>query len=269
MPHVQLRDIVAYYEEAGSGSPPLLLIAGLGGHSGLWSLQLRSFSLSRRAIAFDNRGSGRSSAPDKPYSIANMADDACQLLDMLDVERASVAGYGMGGSIALELAAEHSDRVENLVLIGATARPSGRHRLVTEGWTAARRSSLSREQSFALTAPWLYTSELLADPSRRSQAIESGTKHPYPAQDHAYLRQGQAFLGYDATSKLSAIEQPSLVLVGEEDILVDAADAAGLAEALPNGLLRQLPGAHAGLVEHPQAYSAAIGEFLNAPVPAS
>ena len=49
---------------------------------------------------------------------------------------------------------------------------------------------------------------------------------------------------------------------------MDAADAAALAEALPNGTLRQLPGAHAGLVEHPQAYAAAITEFLAAPVAA-
>ena len=267
MPHVQLRDVVAYYEEAGSG-PPLLLIAGLGGHSGLWSLQLRALSLGRRAIAFDNRGAGRTSAPDKPYSIAGMADDALQLLDRLDIEQASVAGYGMGGAIALELAAEHADRVENLVLIGTSASPSGRQRLVTEGWADARRSSLSREQAFALTAPWLYTSELLADGQRRNQAVESGANDPYPAQDHAYARQAQAFLSYDASAKLAGIEQPALVLSGEEDILVDPADAAALAEALPNGTLQQLPGAHAGLVEHPQAYAAAITEFLSAPVPA-
>ena len=48
MPHLQLRDIVAYYEEAGSG-PPLLLIAGLGGHSDVWSLQLRALSPSDAA----------------------------------------------------------------------------------------------------------------------------------------------------------------------------------------------------------------------------
>ena len=267
MPHVQLRDIVCYYEEAGSG-PPLLLIAGLGGHSGLWSPQLRALSLSRRVIAYDNRGAGRTSAPDKPYSIAAMADDARQLLDHLEVEKASVAGYGLGGAIALHLAAEHGDRVENLVLIGTTATPGGRQRLVTEGWSAARRSSLSREQASALTAPWLYSSALLSDTALRNQAVESAANDPHPAHDHAYARQAQAFLAYDATSKLESIDQPALVLSGEEDILVDATDAAALAEALPNGTHQQLPGAHAGLVEHAQAYAAAILEFLAEPVPA-
>ena len=264
MPHLQLRDIVVWYEETGSG-PPLLLIAGLGGHSGLWSLQLRTLALQRRVIAFDNRGAGRTSAPDKPYSIAGMAEDARELLDRLDIEKASVGGYGMGGAIALELAATCGERVESLVLVGTSARPSGRQRLVTEGWVAARRSSLSREQAFALTAPWLYSAELLADRERRGQAIASGANDPHPAQDHAYARQAQAFLAYDATPQLAAVATPALVLSGEEDILVAPEEADALASALPQGTLQRLPGGHAGLVEHPQAYAAAMAEFLASP----
>ena len=97
---------------------------------------------------------------------------------------------------------------------------------------------------------------------------QSGANDPHPAHDHAYARQAQAFLSYDATARLAGIEQPALVLSGEADILVDRADAAALAEALPNGSLQQLPGAHAGLVEQSQAYAVAILEFLAAPVPA-
>ena len=267
MPHVQLRDIVTWYEEAGTG-PALVLIAGLGGHAGLWSQQLPTLARGHRVLAFDNRGAGRTSAPDKPYSIASMADDAAQLLERLGVEQASIAGFGMGGAIALDLAATHPDRVASLALIGTAARPDARQRLVTEGWVDARRSSLSREQTFALTAPWLYTSALLEDGERRRQAIESGANDPHPAQDHAYARQARAFLDYDASDRLAAIEQPALVIAGEEDILVTPANASALAEALPNGTLRELAGGHAGLVEHPQAYAAALLEFLAAPAPA-
>ena len=261
MPHVQLRDIVAWHEDAGEG-PAILLLAGLGGHSGLWFPHVPALARGRRVIALDNRGAGRTGAPDKPYSIAGMADDAAQLLDRLGVERAAVAGHGMGASIALELAAARPALVESLVLIGAAARPDGRQRLVTEGWTDARRSSLSREQAFALTAPWLYTAALLDDAARRRQAIESAARDPHPAQDHAYARQARAFLDYDATERLASIEQPALALAGEEDALVPSARTAALAEALPNGEFRELPGAHAGLVEHPQPYAAALRERL-------
>lgn len=263
MPHVQLRDIVAWHEEAGDG-PAILLLAGLGGHSGLWFPHVPALARGRRVIALDNRGAGRTGAPDKPYSIPGMADDAAQLLDRLGVERAAVAGHGMGASIALELAAARPALVESLVLIGAAARPDGRQRLVTEGWIAARRSSLSREQAFALTAPWLYTAALLDDDARRRQAIESAARDPHPAQDHAYARQARAFLEYDATERLASIEQPALALAGEEDVLVPSARTAALAQALPNGEFRELPGGHAGLVEHPQPYAAALRERLAA-----
>lgn len=263
MPHVQLRDIVAWHEEAGAG-PAILLLAGLGGHSGLWSPHVPDLARGRRVIALDNRGAGRTGAPDKPYSIPGMADDAAQLLDRLGVERAAVAGHGMGASIALELAAARPALVESLVLIGAAARPDGRQRLVTEGWIAARRSSLSREQAFALTAPWLYTVALLDDDARRRQAIESAARDPHPAQDHAYARQARAFLEYDATERLASIEQPALALAGEEDVLVPSARTAALAEALPSGEFREMPGGHAGLVEHPQPYAAALRERLAA-----
>ena len=261
MPHIQLRDIVAYYEEAGSG-PALLCIAGLGGHAGVWAPHLRALATTRRVITFDNRGAGRTSAPDKPYSINGMAEDACQLLDRLNIEKASVAGYGMGASIALELAADHGERVDKLVLIGATARVGGRQRVVTEGWVAARRSNMSREAATALTIPWLYTPALLADDTLREQAIESGARDPHPTGDHAYARQANALLAYDATERLAGIEHSTLVLHGEDDILVNAADAAALAEGLPNGSIETLPGAHAGLVETANPYTAAINTFL-------
>lgn len=261
MPHVQLRDIAAWHEEAGEG-PAILLLAGLGGHSGLWFPHVPALARARRVIALDNRGAGRTGAPDKPYSIPGMAADAAQLLDRLGVERAAVAGHGMGASIALELAAARPALVESLVLIGAAARPDGRQRLVTEGWIDARRSSLSREQAFALTAPWLYTAALLDDAARRRQAIESAARDPHPAQDHAYARQARAFLEYDATARLASIEQPALALAGAEDVLVPSARTATLAEALPNGEFRELPGGHAGLVEHPQPYAAALRERL-------
>src|SRR5512143_2372826 len=103
MPYANANGVRLYYEQAGVGQD-LLLIMGLGAHSGAWALQRPAFERHFRVTVFDNRGSGRSDAPDEPCSIAQMADDASALLASLGIARAHIVGASMGGMIAQELA---------------------------------------------------------------------------------------------------------------------------------------------------------------------
>jgi pimeloyl-ACP methyl ester carboxylesterase len=80
MPTVETGDIVTYYEEAGSGEP-LILICGLSADLQVWQFQVPEMSKLFRVICYDNRGAGRTSAPDEPCSIAGMADDLAALLE--------------------------------------------------------------------------------------------------------------------------------------------------------------------------------------------
>lgn len=99
MPKVNVGDINMYYEVHGEGEP-LLLITGLGRDLTIWILQTREFSKKYQLMVFDNRGVGRTDAPDVPYSIEMMADDTAGLLDVLGIERAHILGLSMGGFIA-------------------------------------------------------------------------------------------------------------------------------------------------------------------------
>src|SRR5687767_12405539 len=77
-----------YYEIHGDG-PPLVLVMGIGYDSSLWTLQqVPALSTRFRVILLDNRDAGRSSRADRPYDIADMADDLAGLLDALDIPRA-------------------------------------------------------------------------------------------------------------------------------------------------------------------------------------
>src|SRR5437762_3288170 len=95
MPIVAANGIDLYYIEAGSGEP-LVLVMGFGGDHSSWGFQLSALSAQYRVIAFDNRGSGRSSAPDLPYTTRMMADDAIALMDRLGIERAHILGASLG-----------------------------------------------------------------------------------------------------------------------------------------------------------------------------
>ena len=80
MPTVETGDIATYYEEAGAGEP-LILICGLSADLQVWRFQIPELSKRFRVICYDNRGAGRTNAPDQHYSIAGMSEDLAALDD--------------------------------------------------------------------------------------------------------------------------------------------------------------------------------------------
>src|ERR1700674_5529318 len=119
MAFVQNRGAQIYWDDAGKGSP-ILLIMGLGWPSYLWHRTRPVFSARFRSIALDNRGVGQSDVPPGPYPIALMAADAAAVLDAAGVERAHIFGLSMGGMIAQEFALQYPNKVRSLIL-GCTA----------------------------------------------------------------------------------------------------------------------------------------------------
>ena len=261
MPTVPVRDIVMHYEEAGSGDP-LVMIMGLGGDLQAWALQVPDLSKHFRVITFDNRGAGRTSAPDRPYTISGMAEDTRALMDSLGIQKAHVLGFSMGGYVAQELALAYPGRVDKLILLATAPSIDGYGRTLVRSWVDVRRSNMSREQVVRWTSTLLYSPELLDDEDRYERSVLNSLNNPWPQQDHAFIRQAQAVLGFDASDRLSALKQQTLVVGGQEDVLVPLRNQRKLAELLPNATLKELPGAHLGCIEYPQDYNQAFLEFL-------
>jgi 3-oxoadipate enol-lactonase len=261
VPKAPIRDIVTYYEEAGSGDP-LILIMGLGGDMQAWALQVPALAKHFRVIAFDNRGSGRTSAPDKPYTIAGMAEDVANLMDHLKIPKAHILGFSMGGYIAQEFALKHPGRVNKLILLATAPGIDGYGRNVLKTQIDVRRSNLSREQMVRFTACWLYSPELMDDQERLERAIQNSVSNPWAQLDHAFIRQANAILGFDAVSRLGALKHETLVVYGIDDILVPPRNSKKLADLIPNAKLLELPGAHVGAIEYSAQYNQAFLEFL-------
>jgi pimeloyl-ACP methyl ester carboxylesterase len=97
--------------------PAILFIHGLGCDSTDWLYQLARFRATRRVIAPDLRGHGRSSVPDGPYDLPSFVADLAAVLGRLGVESCVVVGHSLGGLIAAALAIEHPERVSALVAI--------------------------------------------------------------------------------------------------------------------------------------------------------
>ena len=242
-----------HYERTGEG-PPVLLVMGLGMSATGWWRTVRVLAEKLETIAFDNRGVGRSDHPEGPYSAAEMADDAVRVLDAARVERAHVYGLSLGGMIAQEVALRHPDRVERLVL-GATT-PGG-DRAVASGEDAraffARRAQMSAEEAVWASVPYNYGA---ATRERHAGRIGEDIvrRLRFPIEPAPYQAQLAAALGHDTGGRLGAIRAPTLVVHGEEDRMVPAANARILANAIPGARTELWPGAgHLYTTDEPEA----------------
>jgi 3-oxoadipate enol-lactonase len=116
MPFVTVRDLRMYYEIRGTG-PRLLSFSGTGGDLRR-SPNIFEMPIARHfeTLGYDQRGLGQTSRPNVPYSMADYADDANALLDVVGWERCRVMGFSFGGMVAQEFALRYPHRVERLVL---------------------------------------------------------------------------------------------------------------------------------------------------------
>jgi len=262
MPSIERGDVTTYYEESGQGEP-LVLICGLSADLQYWRFQVPALSKHHRVICFDNRGAGRSSAPDHAHSLPELVDDVVALLDHLDIDSANVLGHSMGGQIAQLLAVSHPKRVKRLVLVGSYAAPDGLVRIAIRNWMAIRRSDMPWEQVARYVSRWSFGPELANNEVAYEAFIRAMVSNPYAQRRHGFIRQAEALLAAEASPGLAGITAPTLVVVGEHDALAPRYLSDALVALIPGSRLQVLPGAHSGFVEYPEHYNRVILDFLS------
>ena len=117
-------DVSLHYEERGIGMP-LILLHGNGEDLTYFKHQIEHFSKSRRVIAVDTRGHGKSPRGTAPFTLAQFAEDLLRFLDERKLEKADILGFSDGGNIALLFALTHPERVGKLIVNGANLSPKG------------------------------------------------------------------------------------------------------------------------------------------------
>ena len=127
MPYLRSGDIDIHYQTtAAEGKPKLLYISGTGGDlrkkPNILSSPLANFF---ELATYDQRGLGQSGKPDAPYAMADYARDALNVMDHIGWENANVLGVSFGGMVAQELAVEHCDRIDQLVLCCTSSGGTG------------------------------------------------------------------------------------------------------------------------------------------------
>jgi pimeloyl-ACP methyl ester carboxylesterase len=116
--YADVNGINLYHEIYGEGEPLVLIHGGLTtiGEMRGW---VESLATTRRVIAVEMQGHGRTADTDRPMAFATMADDIAELLDYLEIPKADLAGHSFGGAIAIRVAIQHPDHVRRLVVISS------------------------------------------------------------------------------------------------------------------------------------------------------
>jgi poly(3-hydroxyalkanoate) depolymerase len=258
---LRVGDLELRVAQRGTGAVPLLLIHGIGAHLDMWGpleRQLRG----PRLIAFDPPGAGESPRLKWPRRMGGLAEIVRDLLDALGEERADVLGVSFGGALAQELAYRFPTRVRRLVLCATSAgfvavppKPLPALLLMTP-------ARYYHPALFRLIMPRLVGGRTARD--RQALADQSDARLSRPPDPLGYLFQLYAASGWTSAHYLHRLQQPTLVLAGDDDPAIPPANARFLAHQIPDAKLRVLHGAgHAFVIDEPERAAPEIEAFLD------
>jgi len=264
MPWIERPDGISIHTQVTgrSDAPPVLLIQGLGMNKNGWALQRIAMATKYRTIAIDNRGAGRSSIPSQPFTLENMADDALSVLDHYGVRDAHVVGASMGGAIAQILAVKHPTRVRSLTLACTACRNLPWRNELLRYWADTANVRGLRQWADE-SARWL-----IGPRSFRRLAPAIGWLGPLATfrPSRGFSAQVGAILDTDDSmvAELGRITCPTLVVVGNQDILTPRADSEEIAERIPQAELVVISGAAHGLmIEHASTFNRVVLDFID------
>jgi 3-oxoadipate enol-lactonase len=247
-----------YFEVRGSG-PPLVLLVGLTQDVTLWDGFVDELARRHLVVTLDPRGAGRSTASVDGLSTDVMAVDALAIMDKLEIGRADVLGFSMGGMVAQVLAARHPERVRKLALVSSAARLGGVAKAAIRGVIQLFASGDCIIFANDVMAPWLLGEKALEE----GTLVRAMAERRFIPSLEGFFAQVKALETHDGSELLPHIETPTLCICGEEDALITPREAKAMVKAMPAALYVELPGVgHMCPMEAPQSLLQIVLEFF-------
>ena len=219
-----------YYKEKGKGKP-LILLHGNGEDSSYFESQMDYFSQTRRVIAVDTRGHGRSPRGPAPFTIRQFAEDLREFVEEMGIERADLLGFSDGGNIAIIFALRYPERVDRLILNGANL------------WSRGVKSSVQIPIILGYYAASFF-GHFSGKARANAELLRLMVKDPNIEQE-----------------ELRNIQSPTLVIAGERDMIREEHTRLIAAE-IPGAELRIIPGDHFIAAGNPEAFNREVDRFL-------
>ena len=262
MSTAQVNGIEINYQLEGEGDETIVLVNGLADDLETWAFQMDDLlGAGYRVLRFDNRGVGRTSAPAGPYTSRMLADDTKALVDELGLRGFHMMGISMGGMIAQEYAINHGADLKTVTLACTYAAP---------GPFCSRMFAMWADMAPVNGVPfimrdvtlWAFTVPFFEEREDELKEFEAGMAELAMSTD-AYLAQLNVIQTHDTIDRLGSVSVPTLVLAGEEDILIPVRLSKRLLSAIPGAEWATTTGGHACVWEHPSAFNQAFLSFVD------
>lgn len=243
------------------GPTYVVLISGLADPKETWSLQIPTLtSAGFTILVFDNRGIGSSTAPAGPYTAALLAADTKSLTTHLQIPKFHLMGVSMGGMVAQQYALAYPSDLLSLTLACTYAAP---------GPFCSRMFAMWADMAPVLGVPfvmrdvtlWAFTQDFFTQREDELRDVEMDMKYMTQSTP-AYLAQLAVIQHFDTTAHLHQLKVPTLVLAGEQDILIPVSLSWSLHELIPASKWTTVRGGHGCMWEYPASFNEAFLDFL-------
>ncbi|MDV2467454.1 3-oxoadipate enol-lactonase [Acinetobacter chinensis] len=258
MPKFTSNDAEINYQTFGDENNPAIVFSNsLGTKFTMWQPQIDTLQNDFYVICYDTRGHGQSSAPQGPYTIDQLGQDVINLLDHLNIKKASFCGISMGGLTGQWLAI-HKPEYFNHVIVCNTAAKIGQE----QAWN--ERAALVREQGLqpiAATAASRWFTERFI----QSQAaiVQSLSNDLAAGSAEGYASCCEALAKADLREELKNISVPVLVIAGLQDPITTVTDGQFMVDRIPYSQLAEINASHISNIEQPEAFNDILKTFLN------
>jgi 3-oxoadipate enol-lactonase len=254
------NDVEVAWFEVGRGEP-LILIHGLADDHRAWRRVLPDLALRHRVILYDLRGHGQTSPGEPDGTLRQLSDDLVALMDAIGLDHADVAGFSLGGTIAMRVAIDHPDRIRRLALVATSSRVG---RSAAE-WYRQRVEMVERKDPLLRQTLDRDTADVYA---AAPAELEDGLliRRQSTADPRGYANACAAMAALNAAPldpELHAISAPTLIVASEKDQHCPPKAAEIIASGIGGSRLEIIPEAgHAIPVEKPRELSSLINSFL-------
>ncbi|MFX0020775.1 MAG: alpha/beta fold hydrolase [Candidatus Hermodarchaeota archaeon] len=266
MPIFKHNDLEINYIVKGKGEP-LVLIHGFGTRYQGWNFQIPYFEKKMKVITFDNRGVGKSSRPNYPYTMEMFVEDIKALLDYLNIQdKIHLCGISLGGMIVQNFVIKYPEKVKTLILCATSAHYDPGP--LFKSFKLIKKLSLEEQVEALLpfTYSRVYVRKLKMD-QKLFDSIKEDTLFITPMRDPThfqdYMNQANGMATHDTREFLDKINHPTLILGANKDRIIPLPHQKLLHEKIVNSKLEIFSGCgHAFIMEKPEEVNKLIWNFL-------